>query len=73
MKRKQTIFKIQVSLTSSDMPTVLAYNEDRSYMGEWSLDGDTKKIMKGRNKAYFRGIAIGSILMIDEEAPIQDW
>ena len=76
---KPFIVKVQLSLASSDgSRTMLAYNEDRSLQFESEAHAETAQRMGDRVKAFFWADLVGKIkgqakLVINEEAPEQDW
>jgi len=76
IKRKgQVIFKIQIAIAGNQGRTALAYNEDSSIMGEYPADKVTKKLMKGRSKAFFDGDydAVTGKININHEVEDPGW
>jgi hypothetical protein len=66
------IFKVQISL--NEPRQVLAYNQDRTREGIFPPTEDLLALMAGRPKAYFHAnVAKDGKLMIDSEAPWQEW
>jgi hypothetical protein len=89
---KKVIVKIQLSISTNVNPetdkldggfyytdsTFLAYNKSQKFMYEGPTTNDIKKIMKGRQKAFFYCWIVpnkesGWTVDIEEEAPWQDW
>lgn len=67
------IVKVQVSLRSSDGPQMLIYNEARDVQWEGPLTPDVKKLMHGRDKAYFEAKLIDTLINIRFEVEAQPW
>lgn len=76
---KNHLLKVQTSLFSSDgIGSVMVYNEDKSIIGEFNLTSDlTKEITKklnGKPKSFWFGhIDKNKMLVLDKEAPWQNW
>ena len=71
---KRIIFKVQVSLFSSDdRKTVMIYNKDRSIEGQFPLGKELKQYAKDRAKFFVYGEMIGTETNILGEAPWQEW
>jgi hypothetical protein len=67
---EEFIVKVQLSI-----PTLqaLAYNEAGSVYGQFDASTDLIGLMDGRPKAFFFCRLKDSQLVIDREAPWQDW
>lgn len=62
------IFKLQRSLeTTAPVAQVLAYNADRSIMGEFDSTPELDQLFKGRSKFFARGqLRKGKLLLLGE-------
>lgn len=66
------IVKIQIPIAGGN--DALAYSEDRSYVGQFPVTADLKRIMGGALKKYFEAdIDDGGLLHLRDEALAQDW
>lgn len=66
------IIKIQVSLSPGPVQ-VLIYNRDRSVVHELPYEEEIEDLMGDRVKAYFHAVLVGDELVIEDEAPVQEW
>ena len=67
------IVKIQRSITSSEGPSMLIYNQDRSIMEQLPLPPEMERWFGKRLKRYAEARIVSSQLIIDHEVPDQDW
>jgi hypothetical protein len=68
-----TIVKIQRSQSPSQSGRVLVYNCDRRYLWQGQIDPRVDKWMGDKQKAYAYAHIENSEIVIDHEAPWQDW
>lgn len=68
----EKIFKIQIDMTGQ---SVLTYDKDEEYLGEFGVTDLIKTLMDGRTKAYFLCKPPNECgpLEIIEEVENQDW
>lgn len=68
------IVKIQLSqFTTGESRRMLMYDRSRMVQHEAEATPEIIELLGDRPKAYFHAEVIGGELMIDEEAPKQDW
>ncbi len=74
-KNERFIVKVQVSLfTSGQVPMMLVYNEDQSYMQEFPADKEIVEEMNGEPKVFmWAHIGDDDILNLEDLAPWQSW
>lgn len=75
VSQKKFIVKIQVSLASSDGKSLtLIYDMGRSIEAEFETSKDITRIMKGESKIFsYAHLDEKGGLILDEQAPNQDW
>lgn len=71
------IIKIQASLASSDGAShCLIYDKKRDVLYQTSDPKETKpllKLLKGRDKAYFKAAIVDTKIQVYEEVTTQNW
>lgn len=72
------IIKVQLSVNNNIKghkigSRMLVYNEDRSFYLETETPEDVANLMDGRLKAFFYAKVEGSEIVIEKEAPHQEW
>lgn len=64
-------FKLQVSLTKPKM--VLAYNKDKSIMGQWPFTKADEEIMGKKKKAFFYCSIINGKLNTNKDCEVKSF
>ncbi len=68
------IFKLQVSLSSSDGKNhMLVYNKDKTIRYQSIATQDVLKTMNNRPKVYFEGDIVNKKIVISKELTDQNW
>lgn len=68
------IVKVQFSIvTNASDRQVLVYDRSRKTVYEGSATPEIGKVMRGSLKKYFFAHMEGTEIVLDEEAPAQDW
>ena len=67
------IVKIQRSQPPTELGNVFIYNEDRSRWWMGRMDPQLDRWLGGRQKAFAHAAVKGKQIVIDREAPWQDW
>lgn len=71
MKEKYTIIKLQKAINNDN---VLAYNKDRSIMGEFPITEELRLLFGNRLKIYCKcKYKTGGLLEIEKEVKHQNW
>lgn len=52
---------------------MLIYNRNRDYSYEGELTKDVEKLLRKRQKAYFKAVIVGTGFEIHEEVKTQNW
>ena len=70
---KTFVVKIQLERFPNPGASCLIYNESRSVYYEETITPAMKKLMAGREKAYFKAHLENHVLHIDGDSDEQDW